>query len=381
MTDSKGLRLKPPSPLPQGPISKVAFKVFINNMRAYLEQDQINYMFLPEGCYCEWRAKQDGRQLRNLSEEDPENLKLMQQARAGREPGIDLPAEQNRLLLTRNAQLSKFVTLIAILCYYTEQDDISQCSTSFEWIIRYLKQHYNLESRGEHFLDILDITYTADMPYQTFFKQFRAGFIDNLRKTGDVLAYKNNLALTQDETMTPTLEASIVLWALERIDARLPKKVKKNYGHQMVGNQCLVSLQPTIFQNIGAMLLELDETETAQIARCTTQLSQCNLLSPQTIGRGPNRSSRGRQRRSTNRPRSQNQGKKFCRICYHSGASPNIYMSHPISQCSLLTKADKADLRSMDGADNQEQSGGRSRSYDAPGWDVLEDQTDNESSY
>ena len=56
-------------------------------------------------------------------------------------------------------------------------------------------------------------------------------------------------------------------------------------------------------------------------------------------------------------------------------------MSHPISQCSLLTKADKADLRSMDGADNQEQSGGRSRSYDAPGWDVLEDQTDNESSY
>ena len=229
-------------------------------------------MFLPEGCYSEWRPKQEGRQLQELSDADPENQKLIQQAGANRDqPRIDLVAEQNRLLLTRNAQLTKFVTLIAILCYYTEQDDIMQCSTSYEYILNYLRQHYNLESRGEHFLDILDVTYSSEMSYQTFFKQFRAGFIDNLRKRGDVLAYKNNLELTQDEIMTPTLEASIVLWALERIDARLPKKVKKNYGHQMVGSQCLVSLQPTIFQNIGAMITELDEMDSAQAARCSLQ--------------------------------------------------------------------------------------------------------------
>ena len=57
-----------------------------------------------------------------MAENDPENKKLIQQAAAGREPRIDLPAEQNRLLLTRNSQLSKFITLIAILCHYTEQD-------------------------------------------------------------------------------------------------------------------------------------------------------------------------------------------------------------------------------------------------------------------
>ena len=65
------------------------------------------------------------------------------------------------------------------------------------------------------------------MPYQTFYKQFRAGFLDNLRKQGDRLVYKNNAQLDSDEKMSPTLEAAIVLWALERIDARLPKKVKK----------------------------------------------------------------------------------------------------------------------------------------------------------
>ena len=32
MSDTKGLRLKPPSPLPQGPVTKVAFKVFTNHL-------------------------------------------------------------------------------------------------------------------------------------------------------------------------------------------------------------------------------------------------------------------------------------------------------------------------------------------------------------
>ena len=79
-------------------------------------------MFLQGGSYEEWGLEQEGRRIQNLAANDPENQKLIQQAAAGREPRIDLPAEQNRLLLTRNSQLSKFITLIAILCHYTEQD-------------------------------------------------------------------------------------------------------------------------------------------------------------------------------------------------------------------------------------------------------------------
>ena len=210
MSEGKGLRLKPPSPLPQGPVSKVAFKVFINQLKAYLEQDYNNYLFLPDGCYDAWGPEQEGRRIQTLSEEDPENQKLIQ-ANAGREQRIDLVAEQNRLALARNSQLSKFVTLIAILCHYTEQDDIIRCSTSFTWIVDYLKQHYNIENRGEHFLDVVDVVFTNDMSHQTFYKQFRAGFLDNLRRRGDRLSYKNNEQLDADETMSPTLEAAIVL--------------------------------------------------------------------------------------------------------------------------------------------------------------------------
>ena len=197
MSESKGLRLKPPTPLPQGPVTKVAFKVFINQLKAYLEQDYNNYLFLPDGCYHVWGPEQEGRRIQALSDQDPENQKLIQ-ANEGRDNRINLEAEQNRLVVARNSQLSKFITLIAILCHYTEQDDITRCSTSFTWIVDYLKQHYNLESRGEHFLDVVNVVYSHDMPHQTFYKQFRAGFIDNLRKRGDRLAYKNDELLTAD---------------------------------------------------------------------------------------------------------------------------------------------------------------------------------------
>ena len=83
----KGLRLKPPSPLPRGPVSKIAFKVFLNQLRAYLEQDCCNYMFLPEGCYATWHPKQEGRRILELSAQDVKNQKLIQQA-TGVNPGL-----------------------------------------------------------------------------------------------------------------------------------------------------------------------------------------------------------------------------------------------------------------------------------------------------
>ena len=76
--------------------------------------------------------------------------------------------------------------------------------------------------------------------------------MDNLRMKGDMLEYKNNEELREDEKMTPMLESTIVLWALERIDPCL--KVQKQYGHQIVGSKCMFSLQPTIFQNIPFIL-------------------------------------------------------------------------------------------------------------------------------
>ena len=72
------------------------------------------------------------------------------------------------------------------------------------------------------------------------------------------MTHKGGQALTEDEVLSPSFEDAIVLWALEKIDPRLPKKVRKDYEHRLTGNIYLIDLQVTIFQSIPSMLEDLN---------------------------------------------------------------------------------------------------------------------------
>ena len=152
----------------------------------------------------------------------------------------------------------------------------------------------------------------------------------------------------------------------------------------MVGNKCLMSLQPTIFQNIGAMLTELDTADNALAARCSAKPPECNLISTKYRDRAPKYQSRGR---GNNKSRTINYRqnatrKSFCRICYHAGSPPAVYSSHPISACSYLTKADKVDLKSLNAMQSLSLTDGNDRrqAISAPGWDTdHEESEDNDS--
>ena len=400
MSDPRGLYLKPPEKLPSTGVTKVTFKVFINQLTAYLEQDPTNYMFLRGGVYNKWSAKQLGLRITKLASTDPDKVKLDRDLTNKDKDKNTYDTEIEKLKLLRNSQVGKFIQLFAVLCYYTEQDDIDQCSTSFNWIVQYLEKHYNIESRGAHFLDIAALTYKKGTPHQTFYKQFRAAFMDNLRKQGEKLEYRCEEELTADEKMTPTLEATIILWSLERIDLRLPVKVQKMYGHQMVGNKCLVTLQPTIFQNIPLMIQELDESDSRSSANsvstegeATAQLNAGWTGGGRGPGRYQSRGGRGRGQYPARRggrddfrggmrgSKDRNfTGNKFCRICYHAGSPRSAYQNHSISECTLLSSADKSDLRAILGSgeidEQQDEDQGRHEVYEAPGWDI----DDNESS-
>ena len=73
------------------------------------------------------------------------------------------------------------------------------------------------------------------------------------------MTHKGGKVLAADETLSPTFEDAIVLWALEKIDPRLPKKVRKDYEHGLFGDTYLIDLQVTIFQSIHTMLEDLDK--------------------------------------------------------------------------------------------------------------------------
>ena len=185
-------------------------------------------------------------------------------------------------------------------------------------------------------------------------------FVDNLRKQGDRIKYKNDLPLTEDEKLTPSFENAIVLWSLEKIDPRLPAKVKKEYGHQMTGDMTLRDLQPVIFENIKDLIDDLDQNQTAKaFASQVLDDGQPFLNAVASSNRNNTRSFRP----STFKPRNlsyqsqkpqpqRNQflkkptiTDKFCRICNLAGSDPRIYTSHEIGNCSRLTIRDMEFLK------------------------------------
>ena len=235
------LPLKAPALLPATGVSIVTFKVWKNTLVAHLQQDTHHFHFLPGGRYSTWQAAEFGNRIHELHDRDPDRLAA--EAKENITPQR-LEADLEKLLQQRNAQLAKFVTHIATLCHHTENDDVTVYSTSLEWTFDYLRNHYGLTTKGANFMNIAEHVFKLGTPNQTFYKQYRASFIDNLRKQGDRIKYKNDLLLTEDEKLSPSFENAIVLWALDKIDPRLPAKVKKDYGHQRTSNRSYLKILP-----------------------------------------------------------------------------------------------------------------------------------------
>ena len=287
MTTSYILPLKAPTPLPATGVDIVTFKVWKNTLTAHIQQDAHHHHFMPGGLYSEWIAADQGRRITAVHAEDHDKLVL--DGKRARQGDVEYAQGMANLLVSRNSQLAKFITHVATLCHHTENDDITTYSTSLNWIFDYLKKHYGLETKGANFMNISEHVFKKGTPYQTFYKQYRASFIDNLRKQGDVVKYKNNFVLTEDEKLSPSFENAIILWSLEKIDPRLPAKVKRNYGHQMTGDVTLKDVQPVIFDNIDNMLDELDQTQATK-AFAAINLNEIepslNAVSSRGLGRG-----------------------------------------------------------------------------------------------
>ena len=267
------LPLKAPNPLPASGVDTVTFKVWKNTVTAHIQQDANHFNFMPGGRYSTWQARSNGSYFETLDENDPEK-KALDEKREAQPPALSANQYATKLedlLNKRNAQVAKFIAHVAVLVHSNEHDDVTNQSTSLEWIFSYLQRHYGLETKGANFMKISEHVFKKGTPYQTFYKHYRASFLDNLRKKNDKVVYKNSTPLTEDEQLSPSFENAIVLWALEKIDPRLPGKVKKNYGHQMTGDITLKDIQPVVFQNIADMLDELDSSPTASLSACTIE--------------------------------------------------------------------------------------------------------------
>ena len=321
------LKLKAPEVLPADGVTSVAFKAWKNALYSFLEQDTVNYLYLTGGIYASWIAlaeSENRKRIQMLHSRDPDKTKLTR--KVGNDYTQDeLEEDLDELLLKRNSQLSKVIQLIAVCCHFSEHDDITNISTSTEWIMNYLLQHYNLEKKGAHFLKVSELTYKPGMNHQTFYREFRSAICDNTKSKGHKISYLNNKELKEDEGISPTFEETIVLWCLEKIDSRLPMHVSKTFGHQMVENTTLKDLQVQIFQRIPSMIDDMNDAEANRASAFNASvLHDSNHESLIAAGKVYSAKSWKSKRKNT-----------FCRICKVAGRPPAVYESHFPSNCKL----------------------------------------------
>ena len=384
------IKLKAPNELPEDGLSAVAFEAWQNQTISFLEQEIIHSEFIA-GRYCEWKAKQetlDGKRITNLHNDDPEKRVIM--AKTGEDAVAARPGDLETLQTKRNAQLSKFLQLIANLCQYSEQSDIITSSTSLSWVWDNLKRRYNIESRGSHLLDVAAVTPKHDQHPLVFYKQFKSKIFNNLRKSGDKMMYRGGKQLTEDEVISPTFESIIMMWALEKLDQRLPAEVKKQFGFRMEGNITLIDLQTAVFQAVPGMIEVLDGVADIKAANVEEEthpsLAAAGYRFPRNQGfrgRGTRRPfrapfSRGGQFRG-GQPRGGQTGgadssRGSCRICRLAGKSESVYKSHNIGSCYFFTEKDQKDL--LSGLNSLQLDDAADTGPDSPyyGWDEEENQ-------
>ena len=184
--------------------------------------------------------------------------------------------------------------------------------------------------KGIHFFNILDVKYDGDQTTPvSFYNQYRTAISNNLGKSGDVIKYKDNLELEEDEKMTPMLEDLLLLNVIREIDPRLPMFVRTHYNHKMKRDERLMDFKSDILVNIPTFIEQLNANEQNNSIR-VDDISSLNAFKP---------------RNRTKAKSAQANVKKnlYCRLCYRSNKPRDVYTSHNFGdeKCSEISNQDR----------------------------------------
>ncbi len=84
-----------------------------------------------------------------------------------------------------------------------------------------------------------------------------------LRKKGDIVAWQDNMVLTEDEQLSPTFEDMILANVIRLIDTRLPGLVRELYSKHAIGRKrSLMDLKKEILGYVPGLFVENGEQRT-----------------------------------------------------------------------------------------------------------------------
>ena len=318
------VKIEVPNQLPESGLTRVQFKSWKDAMCTYLQQSDdflpfFNKLDESKPRYGYWKTTEEcSDRIDTLDTYDTRNTE---------------EADQDNLLSKRCRDLSSMLSIIARKVDQYDSDDIINCSTGLDSIWQMLEITYDIGRKGVHFLELSKIKYESGEVPTKFYKRVYHHFMDNLFKSGDRI---KNANLTEDEKLTPSLLNFILFYTLEKIDARIPAKVKDKWGHILDGDKCLHDLKDVILKAVPEILTKFDSKD-----------AELNAFNASGRKQAQNSQLNRNKISSYNSYGSRRGNAKFCRLCQASGCSKRIFTSHNVSECQRWSRKDVQELRVM----------------------------------
>ena len=318
------IKVYPPTQLPDRGVSETQFKIWLEELEVYLSQEDKFHVFLEGGDYAQWDSQEDNPN--RLSELKGEDL-----ARDNRTGPSDAAKLKERI-----RDLRTVLSFVGKCVSQGHYEAVVRHSTSMQSIIKTLRCDYDIQQKGIHFLNILDVKY--DSSKQTpiaFYNRYRTLISNNLSRRTDVIKYKN-VTMGSDEKMSPMIEDLTLLNVIKEIDPRLPRFVKMHYTHKMSSTDRLMDFKTDIMNNISNFIQELDKDE--QLASIRAEASPQLAWIRNQQRRQPSKQAEERKLKSQ---------RKYCRLCHKCDMPKEIFTSHNIGddKCTQLSAQDRQKLQ------------------------------------
>ena len=328
------IKVYPPNQLPDRGISETQFNIWIEELEVYLSQEPDYRIFLDGEAYAQWLSQ----------ENNPDRLVGVK----GEDVVVGRTLAQNTAQLKiRQRQLRTVLSIVGKCVSLGHYDAVMRNSTSMQWIYDMLRNDYDIQKKGIHFFNLLDLKYDATkLTPVAFYNQYRTLITSNLAKNGDVIKYKDGFVLQQDEKVSPMLEDIILLDVIREIDARLPAHIRTFYTHKMSKTDKLMDFKNDILNNIPKFLQELDKDEHLNAVRASDIDPSMAAFRQNNFTRNQNKSG-GAFKKSPQGNQFQGKTNFYCRLCHKCEMPRAIYTGHNIgdAKCTQLSSQDRDKLR------------------------------------
>ena len=238
------IKVHAPTRLEEGKLSEAKFQIFKTELEVFLEVDPKYEIFMQDGKYHEWRSFEDFKDRIETLHVD-ERTKIENDATLNTQRRKD--EEKEKRLKEVRRLLKIFISLIAKCVTENQYLRITRQCTSLESVYVLLRQDYDIQTRGIHFLNIIDLEY--DSATMT-----PVGFHDQVRTV-----VTNNLG--EGERLGKAFEDFIFVDVLRRIDPKLPAYVRRAYAHKIGDDQRIHDFKHDIFVNLKSLKEEMEDKE------------------------------------------------------------------------------------------------------------------------